>query len=392
MKLKIPFSNLIILVMLVSCGKKPQTEEQTLKEKLNPSREEVFFLAMRDLRKAINENNLVAVKKVIQENPGIDLNQILTETGETFLTLSIKKDYREIRNFLIDKGCHLEKANVYKETPLIAAVISERVNSVKVLLDARVDLEKKTINKDTALHIALKKGNDEIALLLLKQGANVNATDARDNNALKLASEFNVTRSLEFIRGVMNIELGAPDVGTFRNILLDADHKRLTNVLTRYPRIATEKVYQSINPLALLVDSKDEKNAIRSAEVLLYHETNVNGPEGAEQTPLIKATVSFKKSFANLYLSSQANPQLVDKDGKSALIHAVELNNPDMVELLLSYSAVEKYTLRKEGKRVTFNACESAKRVAKSLKTDQERDANLKIKRALDCGLLSWFI
>jgi ankyrin repeat protein len=382
---------LLPLVVLISCGKKPHIEQETTKEKSSPSVDEISFMALKSLRKAVNENDLGAFKKIVQENSGIDLNQVLTDSGETFLTLSIKKDYREIRNFLIERGCHLEKANVNKETPLIAAVVTGRINSVKVLLDARVDLEKKTVNKDTALHVALKRGNDDIALLLLKQGANVNTTDARDNNALKLAHEFNMTRSLEFIRSVMNIELGAPDVGTFRNILLDADHKRLSSVLTRYPRIATEKVYQSINPLALLVDNKDERSAMRSAELLINYEASVNGPEGAEQTPLIKATVAFKKGFADLYLSSEANPQLVDKDGKSALIHAVELNNPQMVELLLRYSAVEKYTLRKDGKKITFNACETVKKVAHSLKTDQERDDNLKIKRALDCGLLSWF-
>lgn len=378
-----------MLFVLSSCGKKAEVKDKTEKDSLAPSMAEIQFSALKEIKRAINENDVQALKNALQDNNDVDLNQIQFESGETFLTSAIKNDFREIRNLLIDEGVSLEKSNAQKETPLIAAVIAGSVNSIKVLLDNKVDIEKKEISGNTALHMALKNSNDEIALLLIKQGANIYATDSKDRNALKLATEYKTKASLELIRTIMEMEHGAPDITSFKNILLKADHQSLKNVLARYPRLATERHYQEMNPLALLVGVPNEKDALKSAEILINHNANVNGPEEAEQTPLIKATVALKKGFANLYLSSNANPQLLDKDGKSALIHAVELNNPDLVELLLSYSAAERYSFRKNGKRISYNACETARETGRKFsQDDDEKRINERIKKSLDCGLL----
>lgn len=378
------------ILAFVSCGKKAEMDEKKTVDNLSPTMAEVHFKALKELKKAIYDNKLSTVKKIIIENPGIDLNQTFSETGETFLIIAIKKDFRSIRNYLIEKGANLDQPNVNKETPLIAAVLSSQVNSVKVLLDYKVDLEKRELNGDTALHIALKNSNDEIALILIRQGANIYTTDKREKSPLKIAQENGLVQSVEAIMTIMDLESGAPDLTTYRNVITQGDYKKLNSLLTRFPKIASDKLYQSINPLALLVEVKNEQSAIRSAEILINNQTNVNGPEEAEQTPLIKATVRQKRGFANLYLTSEANPQLLDKEGKSALVHAVQLNNPEIVDLLLSYSAVEKYTFRKDGKKVTFNVCTIANEMASKLKTSQEKEANKKIRRSLDCGFFNW--
>jgi ankyrin repeat protein len=391
MKLMLNFFILgIVILSFVSCGKKAEMNEKKSSDNLTPTLAEVHFKALKELKKSLSENNLAAVKKIIIENPGIDLNQTSSDSGETFLIISIKKDFRSIRNYLIEKGANLDLPNVNKETPLIAAVVHSQINSVKVLLDYKVDLEKKDMNGDTALHIALNNSNDEIALVLIRQGANIYSLDRKEKSPLKIAQENGLNQSIEALMTIMDLESGAPDLSTYRNIITQGDFKKLNYLLTRFPKIASDKIYQSINPLALLVEAKNEQNAIRSAEILLINKSNVNGPEEAEQTPLIRATVRQKKGFANLYLSSEANPQLLDKEGKSALIHAVQLNNSEMVDLLLSYSAVEKYTFRKDGKKITYNACTIAKEIALRLTTQSEKEANKRIRRSLDCGFFYW--
>ncbi len=372
---------------MVSCGKKPKVNDAPGTEKFAPSTAEVYFNALQDMKKAVSKNDLKLAKKVVLENPGMDLNMILND-GETFLIMAIKKDFRDMRNFLLDKNVNFEKANVNKETPLIAAVAKNYMNSVRVLLDLKVDLEKRDANGDTALHMAIKTKNDEVATLLIGQGANVETLDRKGNNSLTLARENNVPVSLELIQTILKVEVGAPDTTTFIAILKSANVKRLTDVVQRYPSIV--KDYEVLNPLVMLVDVKDEKNALRSAEVLIEKAANINGPKEAELTPLLKATLAEKKGFANLYLNSNANPQLQDKDGKSALIHAVELNNPELVKMLIDYSAAEKYTIRKDGKRITFNACETARKVGEKLTTATAKADNTKIKEILECGVLRW--
>lgn len=383
-----PLCTLLLITAVTGCGKKAAVKETENNDKeIAPSTAEVNFYALKEMRRCVSENDLKSLIKTLRENPNIDLNAILND-GDTYLTLAIKKDHRDVRNYLIERGASIEKANVNRNTPIIIAASRGLLNSVKVLLDLKVDLEKKNNEGDTALHAAIKNGQDEIALLLIKQGANVEALDGKNRSAIRLAEEFNVPHSLELLKSVLQVEVGAPDIASFRNILTQGDLKRLNNVLTRYPKIVND--YESINPLAILVEVKDENSAMRSAEMLINYEANVNGPKDAEVTPLIKATQTEKQKFANLYLSSNANPQLLDKDGKSALIHAIELNNLEMVDLLLSYSAVEKYTFRKDGKKITYNACDVARQTLKDLKTDEEKKINEKIKDSLDCGFLRW--
>ncbi len=390
--LLLPLLSLLMATQVSSCGKKAQVKDSERSESnIAPTEAELYFNAYKEIRRAVNENDLFTLQRALNDSPGIDLDQTMTDSGETLLTIAIKRDFRSIRNLLIEKGASAEKANVNHETPLIAAVGLNQLNSVRFLLDLRVNLEKRDANGDTALHLALKRSNDDLALMLVKEGASVHSLDLRDRNALKLADEFNAIETSAFIKSILEIEMGTPDLAAFRTLLLNADHQRLTTVLSRFPKLATERAYQAINPLALLVGVAQESNALRSAEILLRYETNVNGPEDAEATPLITATVSRKKGFVNLYLSSNANPQLLDKDGKSALIHAIQLNNLEMVELLLAFSAVETYTFRRDSRRITYDACDVARETGRKLTDTTEKAINRKIRDALDCGFLNWF-
>ena len=354
---------------------------------MQPSEAEVSFYALKEVRRAVVENDLPGLKRVLLENPDTDLDQILFD-GDTYLILAIKNNFTQIRNFLIEKGADVNMPNVNKETPLIVAISKKLTNSVKVLLDLKVDLEKRDANGDTALLMALKNKDEEVALLLIKQGANLETVDKADKSPLNIADNNQLNTASDLIKSILQVEFGAPDLASFRSVLNQGDVKRLNTILTRYPKLVGD--YEACNPLALVIDVKDENAAMRSAELLISYQANVNGPKDAELTPLIKATTSKKQNFARLYLSANANPQLLDKDGKSALIHAVELNDAPLVELLLSYSAVEKYTFRKDGKKITYNACTIAREMAKKLDNSLEKKANQEIQNSLDCGFLNW--
>lgn len=376
------------MLFTTACGKKAEVKDNSQKGKSsNPTLGELYFNALKVIKKAVSNNDVATLKNTVRENPDVDLNQILDD-GETFLILAIKKDFREIRNFFIERGVNYEKRNVNNETPLMVAVKNGFINSTNVLLDLKADLEKKNQNGETALHLAIKKSNDEIALLLIKQGASVESKDYKDQNAFTLAKIHNVPKTLTLIQSFLKVEQGAPDTATFIAMLNQADLNRLNQVVIRYPSIV--KDYEDLNPLALLVDAKDRINALKSALLLIDNSANINGPKSAELTPLLKATLSQRGDFAQLYLTSNADPQLQDKKGKSALIHAVELNNLELVNLLLSHSAAEKYTFRRNGKKITINACSIARLVEERLQKPEEREINKKIRISLDCRFFNW--
>jgi ankyrin repeat protein len=388
MKRLLPISTLLLILSVTGCGKKAHVSDEDTGVKTDaPSVEADYLNSLREIHRCVTKNDLKGLQRAVAENPSVDLNQIL-HNGETFLIMAIKSNFIEIRNFLIEKDVSIEKPSVNLETPLMAAVDNGHINTVRVLLDLKVNLEKTDNKGNTALHLAIKKEFDPIALLLVNRGAAINAKDKEQHSAIDLSELYKVPLTQRLLKSFLQIESGSPDVVSFRTLLTTADHEKLSMVLHRYPNIVTD--YESINPLALLVEAEDSNNAIRSAEFLIKHSANVDGPKDAETTPLIQAIVSKKQSFTNLYLNNRANPQLLDKDGKSALIHAIELNQPEIVSLLLANSAVETYTLRKDGKKITYDACKVARGVLEKLTTPEDKLLNKKIQENLNCGFLNW--
>lgn len=381
----------MLLCFMSSCGKKPEIDNNESKtdKSTAPTESEAYLKYRKSLKAAIENNDLKLLKKTIEGNSTFDINEPFRITGETPLVLAIKKDHREIRNYLIvECGAKVNLADDNKITPLMAAAMNGYLNSVVILLNEKADLETRDSNGETALHLALKNSRDEVALYLVKQGANINTLDSRARNALALAQEFKAEETLRFIRGVMDLEFGAPDIASYRKILEDGDHQQLKKIVSRYPIVATNPTYDSINPLSLLVNVNNESNGLKSAEILIANQANVDGPMGISEPPLIKATVHKKSSFVRLFLSAKAKTELKDETGKSALIHAVEMNNLALVDMLLSYSAVEKYSFRKDGKVISYNACDVARETRKKLQTDEEQETNRKIRKSLSCGFL----
>ncbi|WPU63251.1 ankyrin repeat domain-containing protein [Peredibacter starrii] len=378
----------LVLSLLASCGKKEHEDKGNNDISTQPTEAEVSFYAQKEMRRAVVEDDLPALRRVLMENSFINLNEILFD-GETYLTLAIKYNFNQIRNFLIEKGADVNKANINKETPLMVAIAKGRSNSVRVLLDLKVDLNKKNAEGDTALIVAIKNLDEDSANLLINQGASLTIPDKLDRSPLRIAEENQMTRIAELIQTYLKVEVGAPDLASYRSVLGQADYTMVKKLNQLFPTLL--KSYDNCNPLSILVDSRDENKAILTAEYLLNENlSDIDGPKDAEITPLIKSTVLKKQKFVDLYLSHNANPHLWDKDGKSALIHAIELNSLPLVKSLIKFSAAEKYTFRKDGKKVTISACATAKEMAKKLRSSEEKEINSKIQGELDCGFLSW--
>lgn len=371
----------------MGCGKKAnESASPQVDKSVQPSKDEMYFNSLKEIIKAIENDNVDSLRTNLINAGAIDLNQILNN-GETFLTLAIKKHSRKARNYLIEKGVSLEKANSDKETPLIVSVRVKSENSLQVLLDNKVDLEKVNIKGDSALLLAIKSENDDFSALLIKHGAKIETVDSDGKNAIKLCQDFDLPKTQSLIQIILKLDAGAPDIASFRTILENADIRSITTIVTRHPRIITD--YESVNPLAVLVDAKDSNSALKSAELLIEHNANVDGPENAEITPLIKASKSLKVGFVNLFLNAKADPKRVDKDGKSALIHAIEANSAELVDILLANGALES-NLKKDNKR--RNACRKAYEKSSTLTNPEDKALNRKILNSLNCNLLDRFV
>lgn len=369
----------LLLTLVISCGKK--TEDGKLKsysESYRPSAEEVYFNALKELRKSVYENDYVLLKKVLMANPKLDLDQIGND-GETLLTAAIQKNHTQIRDFLIERGASLDKANINKETPLIVAATYNRMESAMLLLRSNVEINRKNSHGNTALHIALENKNEDLALLLIREGANIEITDEDDQNAYKLAQKHENQRVLELLKIILHDLYGIPENMDFKKVLLEGSDEDLRLVLEKYPKLAIE--YESINPLVIAQEQKNELSSWEMIKTLLANKANINGPKNAEITPLIKAILLQHTSVASYLIDQKADVNLLDNDGKSALIYAIELNNNEIVKQLMQHGARRNYSITlKSGKTLTFNACS----MARKLMQDQMR-------YSLRCTFRDWF-
>lgn len=386
-----------MLLVAAGCGKKAGEAGSTPQTEIAPMAAEVDFKAKKELQRAIKENDLRGLKAVLLYHPEIDLNAEFVDDGNTPLISAIKNDSLSIRDYLIDKKVNLNKPNFIKETPLIAAVSSLRINSVRTLIENRVDLNKKDDSGDTALHKSIRmqgddklsksqrKNAEEMAIALIKAGANVEITDQENKNAFRLSQDYPNERIMELIHSIMNVELGTPDIATFRSVLMNGDIKSLNLILARFPRLPVN--YEAINPLALALENTDQSSSLKMVQILLGYHVHVDGPTDADTTPLIQSVVKSSFNLTMILLQSKANTILMDRNGKSALYHAIEGNKPEAVQYLLNYSAPTSYTVKsRNGNTVSFSACSLAKSQEKSMSLAEDKANVAKIKKSLSCS------
>ncbi|KAG8677677.1 hypothetical protein FPOAC2_03809 [Fusarium poae] len=78
---------------------------------------------------------------------------------------------------LIEMGAELEERNRFWETPLIAAVKKQQVGIIKAILTHGADLEATDLKERNALFFAREAGDEDITLLLLERNENADLKD-----------------------------------------------------------------------------------------------------------------------------------------------------------------------------------------------------------------------
>ena len=82
---------------------------------------------------------------------------------------------------------HVIKSKVW--TPLIVATHNSHYKAAKLLIKHKAQIDKKNDDGETALHVAVFRGEKAIIQLLLESGSNVDAVDAKGFTALMVAAK-----------------------------------------------------------------------------------------------------------------------------------------------------------------------------------------------------------
>lgn len=209
----------------------------------------------------------------------------------------------EILVYLIDNKVCINTITVSGVTALSNAVISNRYNIAKKLLQNGADPNVLVLNGETILNLALSKNNIQMIELLLEFGANPyikncsgkNAIDISTNNYIYL-EKYITHRKIDELNILKLIEDKA----------LDLDNKKIFNYLIQNPSEINRIMYY---------------NKITYLTKVIYNEHYE----------------TFE--MAHLMLINGANPNMIDFRGDTLLHICIRLNKIDLIELLINYSA-----------------------------------------------------
>lgn len=133
-------------------------------------------------------NHLALIKKTIRNQlaNGFDINTKYLK-GKTLAHYVVKYNVTGLFIYLLKCGLNLDICDDNYDTPLLAAIKSNRIILVKELINCSVDINLAGEFEATPLHMAVSEGYAEIVKLLLKSGVDVSLVDERNQSALDYA-------------------------------------------------------------------------------------------------------------------------------------------------------------------------------------------------------------
>ena len=202
---------------------------------------------------------------------------------------------------------------------------------VKRSIEQRAELETKNEEGETALILAAWYGSPEIVILLLENGANVNAQDKLGFTAIAKASSLGVGRHYEIvellIQASANVNLKTKDGRSPFILAIINGHRELSNVLKRAG--AKDEPYFTAARLGNL----------NRVQYVMFFKPNINANDDLGMNSLMYSARNGNREILNLLLKSGAKVDAKDKSGKTALMFAARRGHKEIVSLLLDYDA-----------------------------------------------------
>ncbi|GAQ12244.1 hypothetical protein ALT_9565 [Aspergillus lentulus] len=276
---------------------------------------------------ALKRGHQAVMRLLLDE--GVDPDEILFEGSRmetTALYMAAANGYDAIVKLLIEKGAsvNLKKAPGH---PLVIAASNNRKTVVRLLLEKGADPNAVRGYKETALHIAVMRGNSDIVSMLLNKGAHTELGDDCRNTPLHTAimkKHWKITQLL--------LEGGA-DVGsrdsygrTALDLAMTHSSQRSLFLFLKHVKLNAQNC-QSLHTAISM-----NKTAV--VRFLLENGADINRKDSEGQTPLLYAMLEAYDHLVELLLLYDVDPDAERYDGLTPLKLANEINREDWAQKL----------------------------------------------------------
>ena len=220
-----------------------------------------------------------------------------------------------------------------KETPLHVALRRGHADIAQLLLEHGADAKAQDDEKRTPLFLASQSGVLEAVLVLLGRGADPNAQNENGCGPLERASEGG---HMEVARVLLEhgADVKAQDRSNYSAIHL-ADGEGISRLLLKHGADANVTNTLGRTPL----HDVSEAGRVGAARVLLEHGVDANARDAKNVTPLLLASRRGYHEAVLLLLQNGGDIHARDDEGQTPFMAATEKGHNDIIQLLLGYGA-----------------------------------------------------
>ncbi|GBL99074.1 Ankyrin-1 [Araneus ventricosus] len=227
---------------------------------------------------------------------------VKADGGKKPIHIAAQEGHKDIVEYLIVKDpLHWNKVDDVNASPLVYAVIGNRLNVLKCILqNTNSDIINMKLSMDTTpLHLCVLFNLVDILKFLLENGACVTDTDAFHRKP-----------------GDINDQM--------RPVLKEIEkRKRINHIL-----VCTEYLRNAI------IDE-----SIEDVRICILGEASVNA-KIIQLTPLHYVAENGNEQIADILLEKNANPNILDADGLTPLHYSCDSSHIEIVKKLLSHGAI----------------------------------------------------
>jgi ankyrin repeat protein len=296
----------------------------------NPRNKTALMFAVERGHLAIVEHLIIAGADVnLSDRPGKKL-------GKTPLMYAAESDHPEIVKLLLRSGAVVDYQDKRGQTALYYAVLEQKTEAVKSLLEYGADPHKK--NWDSTPFESATYSNKEIVMLITHydQSKGSEVSDRAREEMLRSASfkgDLGIVRELI----AQGVNLTAKDHNGWNALSYACakGHLDITQVLLAAGADVNIKDQSGCTALS----EAAYWGHLEIVNILLSAGAEVNGIDNEEGSiPLFKTIYFERTSILEVLLAAGANPSLRNEDGKTVLEFAVEQQKMEIVEVLQRFA------------------------------------------------------
>ena len=258
---------------------------------------------------------------------GTNLHQKV-DNNTTLLHLAIEGKNEALLVYLLNKGLNIDERDRSGTTPLIlAAMEPSRKKLLSRLIQRNATLDQRSNRHVSALSMAIKRHNIQAAILLIKNGANVNIRDGINTPLTLTHSLLSQATDLDFKKELRELE---------------------TLLLTKNAHVNSSDDKLAWSPLMLTASQYQDTNHIKHLKLLIQLGANIDQVDKNTRTALMIASSLGRIEAIELLLHHKAFINIADKFGWTALMLSVYYNQKETVKLLLNAGANVNFSTKKE--------------------------------------------